>query len=137
MLIAEYNMINYNEYLSSTLNKHLMNFYRLTFKRESFTEYNQNVNPCIFQSVGVAALRFGHSQIPTNYKVDRQDSYHTYTFPLRYKYFEMLEIWDGQVRPFTFWTHIQFYSFIFLKEPSNFRGVVSNAFECSGPTYQR
>ena len=97
-MIAEYSMIHFNEFVPTLLNKDQMHYYQLTVKQNGFTQYNPKVNPSVLQSVGVAALRYGHSQVTSNYQVQKANFYETYHFSLKNKYFEMSDIWDGNVR---------------------------------------
>jgi len=57
--------ITYNEYLPSVIGKAHMKAYGLYSKPKGFsTVYDPKVNPTVSNAFGVAAFRYGHSQIP-------------------------------------------------------------------------
>lgn len=96
-MIAEYNVIHFKEYLPTVLNEEQMEYFQLKVKQTGYTKYNPKVNPKSIQSVGVAAFRFGHSQCTTNFKVQERPDYDSYTFDLKYRYFQTGDLWDGKV----------------------------------------
>ena len=96
-MIAEYNKINYCEYFTKILNKEVMEYYQLGAKQSGFTQYNPNVDPRVIQAVGVAALRFGHSQVNSKFQVIKNPKFDSYGIQLRSKYGEISDIWDGNV----------------------------------------
>ncbi|XP_052705698.1 peroxidase-like protein [Crassostrea angulata] len=67
IIIAAIQHITYTEYLPLLLPKDIRSQYFLRSKRKGHdTVYNPSVNPSISNVFGVAAFRFGHSQIPNN-----------------------------------------------------------------------
>lgn len=67
IVIAIIQHITYKEYLTFLLPKDIRTKYGLTPKIEGHsTVYNPKVNPSISNVFGVAAFRFGHSQIPNH-----------------------------------------------------------------------
>ena len=97
IMIAEYNMINYYEYFTKILSKEIIEYYQLGFKQSGYTEYNGNIDPRVIQAVGVAALRFGHSQVNSRFQVIKKPKSDSYGFKLRAKFGETSDIWDGNV----------------------------------------
>lgn len=97
ILTAEYNKINFNEYFTKILSKEVMEYYQLGIKQNGFTQYNVNVDPRVIQAVGVAALRFGHSQVTSRFQVIKKQKFDSYGFHLRSKFGEISDIWDGNV----------------------------------------
>lgn len=67
IIIAIIQHITYKEYLPLILPKHILSKYSLLSKTGGHnTVYNPKVNPSISNVFGVAAFRFGHSQIPNH-----------------------------------------------------------------------
>ena len=97
ILIAENQKIHFEEYLPSVINQQLMDYYDLNVKRDGFTEYNREVDPNILQSVGVAAFRFGHSQIQSRFQVIKKTKYESYGFLLRERDDNPVDVWEGSV----------------------------------------
>lgn len=95
-MIAEANRINFGEYLPSILGPRLMKLFDLFLTDGGFTKYNPDVDPSTIQSAIVGALRFGHSQVHTLFHV-YVNAYQAYNFTLRNKFFEMSDIWMGNV----------------------------------------
>jgi hypothetical protein len=75
-----------------------MDYFDLNLEEVGHTKYDPSLDPSSIQAVGVAALRMGHSQIPSLFRVlinsFRQQSY---SFNLMDKFFEMSDIWLGNV----------------------------------------
>ena len=95
---AEYNVINYREYLPTILNKHFMKFFDLNLKPDDqFSKYNEWVNPGIIQEFGVGAFRYSHSNINSNFPIVKRDCLKNSNMKLRFNYGNMAEIWDGNV----------------------------------------
>ncbi|CAG2168134.1 unnamed protein product [Oppiella nova] len=99
LLIAETTKIHYGEYMPSILGEKLMEYFGLNLKHDGYTQYNPHIDPSTLQSVAVAALRMGHSQIFSQFNVLNKNphNYHqqSYSFLLRNKFFEMSDIWLG------------------------------------------
>jgi hypothetical protein len=96
-LIAEANKINFGEYLPSILGKRLMDYFDLELEEFGFSKYNPTLDPSSIQAVGVAALRMGHSQISSVFRVILNAFQQSYSFNLRDKFFEMSDILLGNV----------------------------------------
>ena len=97
-MIAEYHKIVFNEYLPTILGQNLMDRYDLRVRRNGYTSYDPNVDPTGIQSVGGAALRFGHLTTVGSFQVLNEPKHKSsYNFRLRDKFEEMSDIWDGRV----------------------------------------
>lgn len=86
--------------MPSILGEKLMEYFGLNLKREGYTKYDPHIDPSTIQAVAVAALRMGHSQIFSKFNVlpKNKNSYDRgYSFLLRNKFFEMSDIWMGNV----------------------------------------
>ncbi|CAG2115667.1 unnamed protein product, partial [Medioppia subpectinata] len=94
ILIAEYTKIVYAEYLPSLLGKKVMDYYDLDVREHGFTKYNPKLDPSSIQAVGVAALRMGHSQIASLFRII-QKTHDSYAFNLRDKFFDVSDLYDG------------------------------------------
>ena len=97
LLIAEATKIHYGEYAPSILGEKLMDYFDLNLKHDGYTKYDPHVDPGTIQAVAVAALRMGHSQIFSQFNVLNKNKYDSYSFLLRNKFFEMSDIWMGNV----------------------------------------
>ncbi|CAG2103867.1 unnamed protein product, partial [Medioppia subpectinata] len=96
LLLAEYAQITYAEYLPSTFNKKFMDFFDLNVRpRGKFSEYNPDVSPDTVQEYGIAAFRFGHSNINSVFPVLNGDPLNTSSFLLRFNFEQMSQLWDG------------------------------------------
>ena len=96
-MIAEYNQIVFKEYLPFVLGDQLMDEYELKVKREGFTQYDSNVDPNGILSASGAAFRFGHTLVPQLFHVLNEPKYESFGFRLMDKYFDLSDLWDGQV----------------------------------------
>lgn len=67
IVIAEYQMITYNEYLPIVFGPILSEYYHLTpgkgYQHNDYTHYNKDVDPTTWNEYSTATCRFGHSQI--------------------------------------------------------------------------
>lgn len=75
-----------------------MKYFHLEVRSHGYTKYNPNVDPSTIHAVGVAALRIGHSQTRSLYKV-LYDHRGKTQFMLKDRFFNMIEVWKGQVTP--------------------------------------
>ena len=98
-MIAETQKIHYAEYMPSILGEKLMDYFDLNVKYDDYSKYNPKIDPSTLQSVAVAALRMGHSQIFSQFNVVGNKKFYdqSYSFLLRNKFFEMSDIWMGNV----------------------------------------
>lgn len=102
LTIAEVTKIHYGEYIVSLLGERLAKYFHLPPRPHGFTKYNPHVEPLSIQAVGVAAMRIGHSQTRSISHMipGREDSYPVKsTFMLKDKFFNMIDVWLGQVNP--------------------------------------
>ena len=94
-MIAETTKIHFGEYMPSILGEKLMKYFDLELSPDGFTKYDPTIDPSTIQSVAVASLRMGHSQIFSVFNVVNKGSQPSYSFLLRNKFFEMSDIWAG------------------------------------------
>lgn len=83
--------------MPAILGEKLMDYFGLNLQYDGYTKYNPKVDPSTIQGVAVAALRMGHSQIFSMFNVIGQAYQQSYSFLLRNKFFEMSDIWLGNV----------------------------------------
>ncbi|CAG2103066.1 unnamed protein product, partial [Medioppia subpectinata] len=96
LLLAEYAQITYAEYLPSTFNQKFMDFFDLNVRpRGKFSEYNPDVSPDTMQEYGIAAFRFGHSNINAMFPVLNGNPLNSSSFLLRFNFEQMSQLWDG------------------------------------------
>lgn len=98
LLIAEVTKIHYSEYAASVLGERLMKYFHLNVRDYGYTKFNPHVDPSTIQAAGVGALRIGHSQTRSMYRVLHDHPAHKTSFMLKDRFFNMLEVWSGQVR---------------------------------------
>lgn len=91
--------IHFSEYLTPLLGERLMKYFHLSLRGHGYTKYNSDVDPSALQAAGVAALRFGHSQVRSVYKVmpSTLTPYKSKSFLLRDRFFNMIDVWHGKV----------------------------------------
>ncbi|XP_054152478.1 peroxidase-like [Oppia nitens] len=96
LLEAEYNFINFFEYLPSILNKDLMDYFDLNVRPQGqYSQYNPDVNSDVINEFGSATFRFGHSNINSKYPIINGSPLNSSSLTLRYNYGMMSQIWDG------------------------------------------
>ncbi len=83
--------------MPSILGEKLMDYFGLNLQYDGYTKYKPNVDPSTIQGVAVAGLRMGHSQIFSMFNVIGNAYQQSYSFLLRNKFFEMSDIWLGNV----------------------------------------
>lgn len=98
LLIAEVQKIHYTEYVSLILGERLMKYFHLNVRSHGFTKYNPHVEPSTIHAAGVGALRIGHSQTRSRYRIIG-DHYGRTSFFLRERFFNMIDVWAGQITP--------------------------------------
>ncbi|XP_054154519.1 peroxidase-like [Oppia nitens] len=97
LLEAEYNFINFDEYLPSILNKDLMNYFNLNVKpRGEYSEYNPDVSPDTINEVQASALRFSHSNINSVFPVIDKNPLKSSSITLRYEFNQAIQLWEGK-----------------------------------------
>ena len=99
LLIAEVQKIHYGEYVNLILGERLMKYFHLSVRPHGFTKYNAHVEPSTIQSAGVAALRIGHSQTRSTYRMISEHYGRTTSFMLKDKFFNMIDVWQGRITP--------------------------------------
>lgn len=81
--------------MPSILGEKLMKYFDLNVAADGFTKYDPTIDPSTIQSVAVASLRMGHSQVFSVFNVLNKGPQPSYSFLLRNKFFEMSDIWAG------------------------------------------
>lgn len=107
LLIAEVTRIHYGEYVGLILGERLMRYFHLDVRTKGFTKYNAHVEPSTIQAVGVAAMRIGHSQTRSSYKMvgedglgyGRGENVGSGGYLLRDRFFNMIDVWAGRISP--------------------------------------
>ncbi|KAH7644884.1 salivary peroxidase/catechol oxidase [Dermatophagoides farinae] len=94
LLIAETQKIHFGEYMPSILGEKLMKYFDLEILQDGYSKYDPTIDPSTIQSVAVASLRMGHSQVFSVFNVINKQT-PSYSFLLRNKFFEMSDIWAG------------------------------------------
>lgn len=97
MTIAEIVKIHFDEYIPLVLGKRLMKYFHLNVRSHGYTKYNPHIDPSSIQESGTSAMRFGHSQTRSLYKVIYDNHVHKTTIMLKDRFFNMVEVWKGQV----------------------------------------
>ncbi|CAG2174860.1 unnamed protein product [Oppiella nova] len=96
LLIAEYNYINFKEYLPSILNEKLYDFFDLNVKPYGkYSKYNAKVNPSVIQEYGIAAFRYSHANINNNFPILDKNVFKISQMQLKFNFNQMTELWDG------------------------------------------
>lgn len=93
-MIAETQKIHFGEYMPSILGEKLMKYFDLEILQDGYSKYDPTIDPSTIQSVAVASLRMGHSQVFSVFNVINKQT-PSYSFLLRNKFFEMSDIWAG------------------------------------------
>jgi hypothetical protein len=83
--------------MPSIIGEKLMDYFGLNLQHDGYTKYKSNVDPSTIQGVAVAGLRMGHSQIFSMLNVIANAYQQSYSVLLRDKFFEMSDIWLGNV----------------------------------------
>ncbi|KAJ6215754.1 hypothetical protein RDWZM_010254 [Blomia tropicalis] len=101
LLIAEVQMIHYAEYVPLLLGERLMKYFHLNVRMGGgYTKYNPHVEPSTIHAAGVSALRIGHSQTRSTYRMINDQHYGgTTTFQLKDRFFNMIDVWQGRITP--------------------------------------
>ncbi|XP_027203202.2 peroxidase-like [Dermatophagoides pteronyssinus] len=99
LTIAEIVKIHFDEYIPLVLGKRLMKYFHLNVRSHGYTKYNPHIDPSSIQESGTSAMRFGHSQTRSLYKVIYDNHVHKTTIMLKDRFFNMVEVWKGQITP--------------------------------------
>ncbi len=108
LTIAEVTKIHYGEYVGLILGDRLMRYFHLNVRPHGFTKYNAHVEPSTIQATGVAAMRIGHSQTRSSYRMIGEDglgygkfggSGGSGSYLLRDRFFNMIDVWQGRITP--------------------------------------
>lgn len=67
IVIAEFQMITYAEYLPIVFGPVLSAYYRLTPQRQGYTQFEPKADPTTWNEYSTASCRFGHSQIQSTF----------------------------------------------------------------------
>lgn len=72
LLIAEYQMITFGEYMPIVFGPILSAYYKLIPNKSGYTYYDPNVDPTTWNEYATASCRFGHSQISSTFGLYKQ-----------------------------------------------------------------
>ncbi|XP_076315022.1 heme peroxidase 2-like, partial [Tachypleus tridentatus] len=96
IMIAEIQMITYNEFLSLVIGpSYYNNFLLRTLRNGFYTAYNRNVNPGMINEFTSACFRFGHSTSQSSF-IEIQSSGNRTNFKLRNNFFHPFDLYNGQ-----------------------------------------
>ncbi|CAG2109697.1 unnamed protein product [Medioppia subpectinata] len=94
---AEYNYINFGEYLPTLLNTEMMSYFSLNNRADGlYSEYNADLNPDVMQEFGAAAFRHSHANINSQFPILETSCLNISQMKLRYSFNKVTEIWDGK-----------------------------------------
>lgn len=99
ILIAEFQLITYKEYLPIVFGPTLMDYFNLNIRYSGYTVYEPYTDPTSWNDYATAACRFGHSQIQGWFGIygKMPNQYHGRGYWLRDKFFDPSDIYEGWV----------------------------------------
>ncbi|XP_076312870.1 heme peroxidase 2-like [Tachypleus tridentatus] len=96
IVIAEIQMITYNEFLRLVVGpSYYNNFLLRTLQNGFYTAYNPNINPSMINEFTSACFRFGHSTSQGSF-IEIQSSGNRTNFKLRNNFFHPFDLYNGQ-----------------------------------------
>ena len=133
---AEYNYINFKEYLPSIINKDLMDYFDLNVQPlGNYSEYNPNVIPDVINELGVGVLRYSHSTVRNRIPIINKNRVNDSSITLKYNYNKMTELWDGNViiiLIFVIYFAKLWFHLLYLKTNGLLRGLCEDTEEETG-----